>query len=123
MANSPPKLTANLAPTPDGGQLSYYTTGTGPSLLILHGSVTYALSHSELAVALSPYFTVHLASRLEQLASGGMALISPSTLAFRDQTEIERLLHEAGFADVSLLGGWDGRPFSAGSSEIIAIAR
>ncbi len=50
-------------------------------------------------------------------------IISPSTLAFRDQTEIERLLHETGFADVSLLGGWDGRPFSAESSEIIAVAR
>ncbi|KAK3896874.1 Alpha/Beta hydrolase protein [Staphylotrichum tortipilum] len=63
MANQEPKLVHNFAPTPDGGQLSYYTVGTGPSLLILHGSVSYALSHSELAIALSPYFTVHLASR------------------------------------------------------------
>ncbi|MBW9061887.1 methyltransferase domain-containing protein [Rhizobium herbae] len=49
--------------------------------------------------------------------------ISQSTLAFRSHAEIRRLLHKAGFVDVSLLGGWDGLLFSAGSSEIIAIAR
>ncbi|WP_349434195.1 class I SAM-dependent methyltransferase [Pararhizobium sp. A13] len=49
--------------------------------------------------------------------------ISQSTLAFRDQAEIEGLLRRTGFNDVSWLGGWDGRPFSSENREIIAIAR
>ncbi len=63
MAEKEPKFDHSFATAPDGGQLSYYTVGSGPHLLIIHGSVTYALSHDELAVALSPYYTVHLASR------------------------------------------------------------
>lgn len=49
--------------------------------------------------------------------------VSESTLAFRDQAAIERLLRRTGFADMSWLGGWDGQPFGAQSREIIAIAR
>jgi pimeloyl-ACP methyl ester carboxylesterase len=58
-----PDLVHNFATAPDGGKLSYYTVGSGPDLLVLHGSATFALLHEELAVALSPYYTVHLASR------------------------------------------------------------
>lgn len=50
-------------------------------------------------------------------------VISQSTLAFRDQAEIEGLLQGTGFNDILWLGGWDGQPFSAESREIIAIAR
>ncbi len=63
MTEKEPKLVHSFATAPDGGKLSYYTVGSGPHLLVIHGSVTYALSHEELAVALSPYYTVHLASR------------------------------------------------------------
>jgi pimeloyl-ACP methyl ester carboxylesterase len=66
-----PKLTHNFVSTPDGAQLSYYTIGTGPGLLVLHGAVNYALLFEELALALSPYFTVHLASRRGRGLSGG----------------------------------------------------
>ena len=63
MSPPTPDLTHSFATAPDGAKLSYYTIGTGPPLLILHGAVTHALTHKELAVALSPYFTVHTASR------------------------------------------------------------
>jgi pimeloyl-ACP methyl ester carboxylesterase len=53
----------NFITTPDGGKLSCYTLGSGPSLLVLHGTVCFALTHRELAEALSEHFTVHLASR------------------------------------------------------------
>lgn len=56
-------LTHHYATAPDGAKLSYYSTGSGPSVLILHGSSTYALTHSELADALSSSFTAHVASR------------------------------------------------------------
>jgi len=64
-------LNHNFAITADGGKLSYYTFGSGPSLLILHGTVCFALSHRELAEALSDHFTVHLASRRGRGLSDG----------------------------------------------------
>ena len=64
MASPPgPPLSHHFATSADGAQLSYYSTGHGPNVLILHGAMSYALSHQELARALSPYFTVHTASR------------------------------------------------------------
>ena len=58
-----PSLDAHFATAADGSRLSYYSVGTGPGILILHGAVSYALIHEELAIALSPYYTVHVASR------------------------------------------------------------
>ncbi|CAH0014472.1 unnamed protein product [Clonostachys rhizophaga] len=49
--------------TKDGARLSYYSVGNGPGLIILHGSAGYALTHQELALQLSPFYTVHLPSR------------------------------------------------------------
>ena len=56
-------LTHNYASTADGSKISYYTAGTGPGVLILHGAVSYALTATELAELLSPFYTVHIASR------------------------------------------------------------
>ncbi len=70
-----PKLVHAFATAPDGGKLSYYVVGSGLYLLILHGSATYALLYSELAVALSLYYTVYL------LLRRGRGLSSPFPLA------------------------------------------
>jgi len=48
---------------PDGGSLSYYSIGQGPGLIILHGAMTHAQSHRELAGLLAPFYTVYLLSR------------------------------------------------------------
>lgn len=63
MTREDTKLIHSFATAPGGGKLSYYTVGSGPHLLVTHGAVTYALLYEELAVSLSPYYTVHLASR------------------------------------------------------------
>jgi pimeloyl-ACP methyl ester carboxylesterase len=65
------KLTHNFVSAPDGTNLSYYTIGIGPSVLILHGSASFALTHRELAIALSPHYTVYIASRRGRGLSGG----------------------------------------------------
>ncbi|KAK5657395.1 hypothetical protein OQA88_2965 [Cercophora sp. LCS_1] len=64
------KLTHNFATAPDGAKLSYYTTGTGPGIIVVHGAMSFGLTHKDLAVALSPYFTVHLISRRARGLSG-----------------------------------------------------
>ncbi|KAK1770119.1 Alpha/Beta hydrolase protein [Phialemonium atrogriseum] len=64
------KLDHHFATSSDGAKLSYYSVGTGDGVLILHGAFSYALLHSELADALSPYCTVHLPSRRGRGLSG-----------------------------------------------------
>jgi pimeloyl-ACP methyl ester carboxylesterase len=66
-ANMAPKIPAGLVhstiTTTDGARLSYYQLGQGPGLIILHGAIQYALSHIELAEALSSDYTVYLPSK------------------------------------------------------------
>lgn len=57
-------------PSADGASLSYYSLGTGPGFIILHGAVSYALSHRELGELLASRFTVHLVSRRGRGLSG-----------------------------------------------------
>ena len=47
---------------------------------------------------------------------------SESVLAFRSRGEIETALNDAGFAQVSVFGDWDGRPFHEDTGEIIVVA-
>ncbi|VUC29068.1 unnamed protein product [Clonostachys rosea] len=56
-------LSSQYIVTRDGARLSYYSIGNGPGLIILHGSASYALTHQELALQLSPFYTVYLPSR------------------------------------------------------------
>ena len=45
------------------------------------------------------------------------------SLKLRTATDIDRLLHEAGFAELSYYGDWDGSPFHHTSESLIAVAR
>jgi len=55
---------------PDGVTLGWYSVGSGPGVLVLHGSMESAVSHLELAQALSDQFTVHLLDRRGRGLSG-----------------------------------------------------
>jgi pimeloyl-ACP methyl ester carboxylesterase len=57
------ELKQHTLSTDDGSALSYYSIGTGPGLLILHGAATYALTQLELAELLAGHYTVYLLSR------------------------------------------------------------
>ena len=65
-----PSLTHNFTTATDGTQLSYYSIGTGPGIVVVHGAMSFALTHKDLAVALSPYYTVHIISRRTRGLSG-----------------------------------------------------
>ncbi|KAH8886359.1 alpha/beta-hydrolase [Thozetella sp. PMI_491] len=69
-AKTKSELSHHYAVSADGTRLSYYTVGQGPSVLVLHGAVCYALSHAELALELKSHYTVHVASRRERGLSG-----------------------------------------------------
>jgi pimeloyl-ACP methyl ester carboxylesterase len=54
----------------DRTAIGYYQLGHGPGLVILHGAAESAQSHTELAEALSEYFTVYLPDRRGRGLSG-----------------------------------------------------
>lgn len=48
---------------PDGSRLDVHSTGTGPGVVVVHGSAVAAADYLRLAAALSDRFTVHLYDR------------------------------------------------------------
>lgn len=56
------------------------------------------------------------------LLETGEQRISRSCLRFPDYDRIEQFFRKAGFANLDMLGWWDGRSFDAASPEIIVIA-
>lgn len=54
--------------------------------------------------------------------SDGSTFVSPSTLRFRTLEQLERLLLEAGFAEVAWYADWRGTPFTLEAAEIVPIA-
>jgi pimeloyl-ACP methyl ester carboxylesterase len=64
------ELKHHYATTEDGAKLSYYSIGSGPGIVIVHGAVSYAFTHSELAKLLSAKYTVYLPSRRGRGLSG-----------------------------------------------------
>ncbi|MBO1740192.1 alpha/beta fold hydrolase [Leifsonia sp. TF02-11] len=63
-------LTAHLVSSEDGTPIEYFSTGTGPGLVVVHGTMQSAASQSELAGALSDTFAVHLLNRRGRGRSG-----------------------------------------------------
>jgi ubiquinone/menaquinone biosynthesis C-methylase UbiE len=70
----------------------------------------------------SPQSVVRFTTHFKFQASGN-ELISASELRFRSQDELTALLNQAGFSSLTWFGDWDGTGVSAGSRELIVIAR
>jgi len=54
----------------DGTTISYRAFGTGPGVVILHGTMSSAYNHEQLAEALADTFTVYVPDRRGRLLSG-----------------------------------------------------
>lgn len=70
MAAPPKPPKPQVLRTDDGVELSYYTIGSGPGVIIVPGAMSSALNQYELAVSLSTSYTVHLFSRRSRGLSG-----------------------------------------------------
>lgn len=60
----------DAASAPDGTEISYRQLGDGPGLVILHGAMSSAYNHMELAEALASHFTVFVVDRRGRGLSG-----------------------------------------------------
>src|SRR5207244_2729217 len=70
----PASVPAHSAParvtSKDGTAIAYYQFGAGPGLVLVHGAMQSALSHRQLAEALTERFTVTVYDRRGRGASG-----------------------------------------------------
>ena len=63
-------MTAGSVTSADGTTIGYLRTGSGPAVVVLHGSNESARSHTQLAMALASEFTVYLPDRRGRGRSG-----------------------------------------------------
>ena len=81
----------------DGTRIGYYRLGHGPGLVLLHGSMESARSHTQLAQALADAFTVYLPDRRGRGLSGPYA----SDYSVRQEVDdLDALLTETGAHNV-----------------------
>lgn len=77
----------------DGTKLGYKQVGTGPGVVLLHGSMEWSDSHRELAQALADRYTVYLLDRRGRGLSGPH---SEHYTAQEDVDDLEALLNHTG---------------------------
>lgn len=77
----------------DGTTIGYYQLGNGPGLVMLHGSMSSAYNHTQLAEALSDAFTVYIPDRRGRGLSG---LYSENYSIRKDVEDLDAVLTQTG---------------------------
>src|SRR5213596_1169214 len=85
MTNVGTSMTSGRVTSRDGTPIGYLKTGRGPAVVILHGSMESARSHTLLAQALAGDFTVYLPDRR------GRGMSGPHRPGHGMRTEVEDL--------------------------------
>ena len=106
------ELTQHTVASRDGTEIGYYTTGQGPAVVVLHGSMESARSHTLFAEALADEFTVYLPDRR------GRGLSGPHRPDHNVRTEIEDLE-----AVLDAAGAQRAFGVSAGGAVVLEAAR
>lgn len=90
--NTATKMSTGSVVSKDGTRVGYLQVGQGPAVVLLHGSMETARSHTALALALADAFTVYLPDRR------GRGMSGPYPADYGMHTELEDL---AAVLDVS----------------------
>jgi len=106
------ELTQGTVTSRDGTEIGYYKTGQGPAVVVLHGSMESARSHTLLAEALATDFTVYLPDRR------GRGLSGPHRPDHTVRTEVEDLE-----AVLTAAGAERAFGVSAGGAVVLEAAR
>jgi pimeloyl-ACP methyl ester carboxylesterase len=106
------ELSQGAVESRDGTEIGYWKTGQGPAVVVLHGSMESARSHTLLAEALAGDFTVYLPDRR------GRGLSGPHRPDHTVRTEVEDLEAVLTDAGAELAFG-----VSAGGAVVLEAAR
>jgi pimeloyl-ACP methyl ester carboxylesterase len=112
MMSTDKELTSGAVESRDGTTIGFWKTGRGPSVVLLHGSMESARSHTLLAQALADEFTVYLPDRR------GRGLSGPHRPDHSVRTEVEDLEAVVTEAGAELVFG-----VSAGGAVVLEAAR
>ncbi len=91
--NQTTEMTTGSVTSKDGTRIGYLRTGTGPAVVLLHGSMQSASSHTQLALALADEFTVYLPDRRGHGTSGPWG---PDYGIRTEVEDLEAMLAESG---------------------------
>ncbi|GAA3127467.1 pimeloyl-ACP methyl ester carboxylesterase [Kribbella aluminosa] len=105
-------LTQGAVTSRDGTEIGYYKTGRGPAVVVLHGSMESATSHTLFAQELADEFTVYLPDRR------GRGLSGPHRPDHGVRTEVEDL-----DAVLTVAGAERAFGISAGGAVVLEAAR
>ncbi|HET6742873.1 MAG TPA: alpha/beta hydrolase [Kribbella sp.] len=106
------ELTQGAVTSRDGTEIGYYKTGNGPAVVVLHGSMESARSHTLFAEALADDFTVYLPDRR------GRGLSGPHRADHSVRTEVDDLE-----AVLTAAGAERAFGVSAGGAVVLEAAR
>lgn len=106
------ELTQGTVSSFDGTEIGYYKTGQGPAVVVVHGSMESARSHTLFAEALADEFTVYLPDRR------GRGLSGPHRPDHGIRTEVEDLN-----AVLTVAGAERAFGVSAGGAVVLEAAR
>lgn len=106
------ELTQDVVESRDGTEIGYWKTGQGPAIVVLHGSMESARSHTLLAEALAGDFTVYLPDRRGRGLSGPHR---PGQTVATEVEDLEAVLTAAG-AEIAF-------GVSAGGAVVLEAAR
>jgi pimeloyl-ACP methyl ester carboxylesterase len=112
MMSTDNELTSSSVESRDGTRIGYWKAGRGPAVVLLHGSMESARSHTLLAQALAGEFTVYLPDRR------GRGLSGPHRPDHSVRTEVEDLEAVVNEAGAELVFG-----VSAGGAVVLEAAR
>jgi SAM-dependent methyltransferase len=125
---------------PDGGlafnvfhpSLEYMSSNAGPLTSVWRARDVFdrpdggCIVRSEATRYDTVHQRLHSLHRYEEYGADGTLTrtsLHRLELAYLYPSDIERLLHEAGFASIRIAGGFDGRPFANDTDELVVEAR
>ncbi len=106
----------------DGTEIGYFTTGTGPPLVLVHGGLGDHTRWSELVPYLEPHRTVHAMDRRGRGASGDGPDYSPQR-EFEDVVAVVDAVAEDSGSGVDVYGVSSGATFALGAAALTSNVR
>lgn len=114
--------TATHAVSRDGTKIGYWTSGEGPPLVLVHGSLGDHTRWEALRPRLEPYFTLHAVDRRGRSASGDGTEYAVER-EHEDVAAVADAVAEAARTEVDVLGSSAGASFAVAAAALTSSIR
>jgi pimeloyl-ACP methyl ester carboxylesterase len=115
-------VTVSRAVSRDGTEIGYFTTGDGPPLVLVHGTLGDHTRWRALRPYLEPHFTVHAMDRRGRGASGDHPAYDP-TRELEDIAAVVDAITTAAGSPVAVVGSSGGASYALGAARLTDFIR